>query len=85
MPIISRFFGIIIYLYWKDHSPPHFHAKYQDQEITMEIKTGKVKGNINKRALKMLNEWRKKYLNELLDDWQLAQNKKILKNIDPLE
>jgi Domain of unknown function (DUF4160) len=33
MPIISKFFGIIVYLYWKDHAPPHFHAKYGDEEI----------------------------------------------------
>ena len=85
MPVISRFFGIVIYLYWKDHSPPHFHAKYQGQEIIMEIKSGKVEGHLSKRALKMINEWRKKHSSELLEDWKLAQNRKILKNIEPLE
>lgn len=44
MPVISRFFGIVIYIYWREHAPPHFHAKYQDQEITMEIETGRVAG-----------------------------------------
>ena len=62
MPVISRFFGIIIYMYWKDHGPPHFHARYQDQEITMEIRTGKINGYISKRAIKLINEWRKKIL-----------------------
>ena len=85
MPVISRFFGIIIYMYWKDHSPPHFHAKYQDQEITMEIKTGKINGHISKRAIKLINEWRKKHINELLEDWKLAEDRKVLKNIKPLE
>ena len=37
MPILSRFFGIVVYMYWRDHAPPHFHAKYQDQEITVDI------------------------------------------------
>ena len=85
MPIISRFFGIIIYMYWKDHSPPHFHAKYQDQEITMQIKNGKINGHINKRAIKLINEWRRKHINELLEDWILAGERKVLKNIKPLE
>jgi hypothetical protein len=85
MPIICRFFGIIIFIYWKDHSPPHFHAKYQDQEITMDIKTGKINGNISKKAIKLINEWRKKHIDELLNDWDLAESNKILKNIEPLE
>jgi hypothetical protein len=85
MPVISRFFGIIIYMHWKEHSPPHFHAKYQDQEITMDIKTGKINGAISKKALQLINEWRKKHIRELLKDWQLASNRKSLNNIQPLE
>lgn len=85
MPVICRFYGIIIYLYWKDHAPPHFHAKYQDNEITIEIKTGKIEGKISKRAFKLINEWRKLHIDELLEDWFLAQNRKNLKYIDPLE
>ena len=40
MPIISRFLGIIITMYWEDHAPPHYHAKYGEYEITVEIKSG---------------------------------------------
>ncbi len=40
MPVISRFFGIVVFMFWREHAPPHFHAKYQDQEITVEIETG---------------------------------------------
>ena len=72
-------------MYWKDHSPPHFHAKYQDQEITMDINTGKVSGYLGKRAVKLVNEWRKKHKRELLEDWELARNRSLLKNIEPLE
>jgi hypothetical protein len=57
MPVISRFFGIVIYMYWRDHPPPHFHAKYQGQEVTIEIDTGKVTGHINPRALGLVQEW----------------------------
>lgn len=85
MPVISRFFGILIYMYWKDHAPPHFHAKYADQEITVEIKTGKVNGAMSRRGLRMVQEWRELHINELLDDWSRAENKKELNRIDPLE
>ena len=46
MPIISRFFGIVIYMSWREHAPPHFHAKYQDDEIVIDIETGVVTGTI---------------------------------------
>jgi hypothetical protein len=85
MPVISRFFGIIIFMHWQEHSPPHFHAKYQDHEITMEIKTGKIDGFMGKKALKLINEWRRLHIKELLEDWQLAFDRKNLNNIQPLE
>ncbi|MDA3800159.1 MAG: DUF4160 domain-containing protein [Kiritimatiellae bacterium] len=85
MPVISRFFGIIIYMLWRDHAPPHFHAKYQNSEVSIENSTGKVTGKMSKRALKMLEEWRKKHVNDLLNDWKLAESKKQLMNIEPLE
>ena len=85
MPIISRFFGIVIAIYWRDHSPPHFHAKYGDEEVVVEIKTGKASGHISKRALALVEEWRKLHLDELLEDWDLAQSREPLKKIKPLE
>jgi len=85
MPIISRFFGIVIYIYWKDHSPPHFHAKYGDDEIVAEIRTGKVIGNMSNRAIKLIQEWRELHKDELLKDWKLAEQKKALFAINPLE
>ncbi len=45
MPVISRFLGIIIAMYWDDHAPPHFHAKYAEYEVTVNILTGVVEGN----------------------------------------
>ena len=85
MPIISRFFGIIIYIYWKDHAPPHFHAKYGDDEIVVEIRTGNISGNMSNRAIKLVQEWRQLHKNELLQDWKLAEQKKALFAIKPLE
>ena len=85
MPIISRFFGIVIYMYWKDHAPPHFHAKYGDDEIVVEIKTGNVSGNMSNRAIKLIQEWRELHKDELLKDWELSEQKKALFAINSLE
>ena len=85
MPIISRFFGIMIFMFWKEHNPPHFHAKYGDDEITVEIESGKVNGSMSKRALNLVQEWRKLHKKELARDWKLAEQKKALSPIKPLE
>ncbi len=50
MPILSRFLGIIILMYWTDHSPPHFHAKYGEYEISVDIHTGFIQDRFPKRA-----------------------------------
>lgn len=55
MPEISRFFGIIIALYYNDHAPPHFHAKYGSDEATVLIENGDIcDGSLNKRALRLV-------------------------------
>jgi hypothetical protein len=84
MPEISRFYGISITMNFNDHNPPHFHANYQDYEVLVEIKTGVVSGNMPKRALKMIFEWLDLYKDELLKDWELAQNRQTLLKINPL-
>jgi hypothetical protein len=51
MPEISRFLGIVISMFYNEHNPPHFHARYGDFKVSVEIKTGIVKGRFSKRAL----------------------------------
>ena len=85
MPVISRFFGIVIAMYWRDHAPPHFHAKYGDEEVTVDIQTGVVTGVMSKRAVAMVEEWRVLHIDELLGDWQLAAARQSLRRIDALE
>ncbi len=85
MPELSRFYGIIITMNYNEHNPPHFHAIYQGFEISVEIKSGTIKGTMPKRALKMIFEWLELYQDELLDDWDLAQNRKSLLKIEPLK
>lgn len=85
MPIISSFFGIIIAMYWRDHAPPHFHAKYGGHEAEVEIASGAVVGHLPPRALGLVQEWRELHKDELLDDWHRAETKRVLKGIKPLE
>ncbi|RME63300.1 MAG: DUF4160 domain-containing protein [Nitrospirae bacterium] len=85
MPIISSFYGIIIYMFWRDHNPPHFHARYGEYEIIVEIETGRVEGTFPKRALQMIQEWRQLHKPELLENWTNAVQNKPIKKIKPLE
>jgi hypothetical protein len=85
MPEISRFLGIIIALFYRNHTPPHYHAKYGDFEITVSIESGIVNGEFPKRALAHVLEWQDLHKNELLENWKLAQERKPLKQIPPLE
>ena len=85
MPIISQFFGIIIAMYWRDHSPPHFHAKYGEQEVIVEIESMKITGHMSKRALNMVQEWANLHRGELMENWELSKKGEPLKRIDPLE
>ena len=85
MPEISRFLGIVIFMNWGDHPLPHFHANYGDYEITVEIQTGVVKGSFPKRALRAVLDWLDEHQAELMEDWNLASQRRPLKPIAPLE
>lgn len=86
MPVVSRFFGIAIAFYWADHLPPHFHAKYADDEVMIAIRTGEVlRGSFPRRALSLVDEWRKLHEKELSDNWDRAHRRAPLAYIAPLE
>jgi len=85
MPELSRFLGIVIYLVYDDHRPPHFHAEYGEFKVTVEIATGVVEGRFPKRALRALLEWHEMYRDRLVEDWELAERHLPLKKIPPLE
>ena len=85
MPEISRFLGIIIFMVYDDHNPPHFHARYGDYEISVEIMIGIVDGKFPRRALSAILEWYQLHQEELMADWELARCHEPLKLIEPLE
>lgn len=72
-------------MYWQDHLPPHFHAKYGEYEITVGIQTGVVEGKFPKRALRLVLEWYEHHQEALLENWELCRNKEMPKAIEPLE
>ncbi len=85
MPKISEFFGIHIEIRFLDHNPPHFHAKYQNDKISVDIRDGKVKGEMSERALRMVLEWLDLHRDELMVAWQQAANGKDPEPIEPLK
>ena len=86
MPEISRFLGIIIAMYYNDHSPPHFHDRYGEAKAEIEIQTLTVlAGKLPPRALGLVIEWASQHQEELLMDWELARQHQQLKAIKPLE
>ncbi len=85
MPEISRFLGIIIAMYYRDHRPPHFHAIYGDYEVVVNIDNGVIEGRFPRRAVRLVLEWYELHREELIEDWLLAEQRKPLKKIAPLE
>ncbi len=70
MPEISRFFGIVIAIYYNDHAPAHFHAKNGEFAAQIDIMSGAVmEGQLPKRALALVEEWRKLRQSELIVVW----------------
>jgi hypothetical protein len=85
MPEICRFLGIVISMYYKEHVPPHFHAKYGGQRAAFSINELKIiEGDLPKRVVSLVLEWAFEHRNELMEDWQLAQRREDLKKINPL-
>jgi len=85
MPEICRFYGIIIAMFYDDHNPPHFYARYGAQTVTLEVRTLRVlEGRIPSRALGLVMEWASEHREELLEDWKLAKSNQPPKNIAPL-
>jgi Domain of unknown function (DUF4160) len=85
MPQISSFFGILIYMYYNDHNPPHFHAKYGGNSAVISIENfGVLEGDLPPKSLGMVVEWASMHKVELLENWELAKKHQSLIHIEPL-
>ena len=86
MPEISRFFGIIIRMYYDDHPPPHFHAIYGEQEMQVGIDPIVIlNGHVPRRAISMVIEWAAVHQQELMHNWQSLETDRPVLRIDPLD
>lgn len=86
MPCISHFLGIMIYMYYSDHLPPHFHAEYSGNEALYEIRTLRLyRGKLSRRVHNLVIEWADLHRAELMDNWERARQGQELMWIEPLE
>ncbi len=86
MPEISRFFGIIITMYYDEHNPPYFQARYGSDKAALEIASLRVlEGKLPFRALGLVVEWASQHQEELMMNWEAASNDRPPKKIQPLQ
>ena len=84
MPVLSRFYGIIIRMYFQqaEHNPPHIHALYGEDMAAIDIQTSEVlEGHLPPKALAMVREWAAIHKNDLLHMWETQE----FKSLSPLE
>jgi hypothetical protein len=86
MPEICRFFGIVIAIFYDDHEPPHFHARYGEHKAVVRIGDSVVmQGSLPPRVMGLVIEWAAMHQKELLEDWGRAKQKNPLLPIEPLQ
>jgi hypothetical protein len=86
MPEISRFFGIVVAIYWQEHGVPHFHAKYGGHRASFSIQDLRLlEGGMPPRVTALVLEWAFLHRDELMADWEHAARKEPLRPIAPLE
>lgn len=85
MPEISRFLGIVITMYFKDHNPPHFHVQYNDFKAQVVIETlGVLAGHLPPKVLSLVVEWAALHRDELTRNWDGLRTSGLFEKIDPL-
>ena len=86
MPVVSSFYGMVIYFFFKDHNPPHFHVKYNEHNAVILIETfGVDEGYLPGKALGLVVEWASIHKDELIKNWELAKAGKNPIKIEPLK
>jgi Domain of unknown function (DUF4160) len=86
MPTISVFYGIVIQMFWRDHTPAHFHALYAEHEALIDLSDFRViRGSLPRRAMALVLEWAADHREELMEDWNLCRRMQTPKPIEPLK
>ena len=87
MPEISRFYGIIIKMYFNDvqqHHKPHIHAFYGDYEAVIAIDGDMLSGSMPSKQLRMINGWLAIHEDEVYEAWNNAVKGEHFERIKPL-
>ncbi len=85
MPVISSFYGILIYMFWNEHNPPHFHVKYAEFKALINIKDfSLMEGSLPPKALALVVEWASIHQKELLENWEKGKKDQSFNKIEPL-
>lgn len=85
LPEISRFLGIVVAMYYKEHGAPHFHAKYGGQRAAFSIRDLRlIQGRLAPRIVALVLEWAFEHREELLENWARLERKEELRKIEPL-
>jgi len=85
MPELSRFLGIVIYMYFNEHNPPHFHAEYNEFKVSISIRDLRVmEGKMPAKVMGLIIEWAQENQNELLANWNTIQKEGKYHKIKPL-
>jgi len=72
-------------MFFNDHAPAHFHARYGEFEATIDINSLEIlEGQLPSRALKLVQEWAMIHREELLEDWRLCRERAVPAKIEPL-
>ena len=86
VPTLARFYGIVIAMFYREHEPPHFHARYGGRHMTVLIDSlDRMDGSLPRRAENMVFEWARRHQQELRANWQRAQQRVPLEPIQPLD
>ena len=86
MPEISRFFGIIVAMFYSDHDPPHFHVRYGSHRARFRIDDLQMlDGDLGPKARGLVLEWAEIHRAELQREWELVRTRQPLFRIPPLE
>jgi len=85
VPRICAFYGIVIEMYYGDHPPPHFYARYGGDAAKIQIASGDlIAGWLPGRALRLVQEWTDEHRRELEDNWDRTVRHERPQPIDPL-
>lgn len=85
VPRLSEFYGLSVFMYWRDHAPPHFHVEYGEAEALILVDDGTVyAGTLPRRALRLVREWRALHRDELVEAWDRVSRREDPGTIEPL-